>query len=59
MTVNEHGLEIPHQHSAIKDIKSCQGVFVGMSLPNPYSEGWILGDVFLAQYYTIYDKTNK
>ena len=30
-----------------------------LDLGAPYQDTWILGDLFLSAYYTVYDKVNK
>ncbi|KAJ1502140.1 Vacuolar protease A [Coelomomyces lativittatus] len=39
--------------------ETCLSSFMGINLPPHYGEIWIIGDVFLRKYFTVYDLQNK
>lgn len=39
--------------------QSCVSGFQGMNLPTSSGELWILGDVFIRQYFAVFDRANN
>eukprot|EP01017_Pseudomicrothorax_dubius_P035592 TRINITY_DN5009_c0_g2_i1.p1 TRINITY_DN5009_c0_g2~~TRINITY_DN5009_c0_g2_i1.p1 ORF type:complete len:635 (-),score=156.83 TRINITY_DN5009_c0_g2_i1:219-2123(-) len=55
---DENKVERPFQHSSIPEITHCAGLFMPLDLPGKFSNYWILGDVFMSKYVTIFDRAN-
>ncbi|KAM5319067.1 pepsin A [Glossophaga mutica] len=58
-TIN--GIEYPLPPSAyvLQSQQSCVSGFQGMNLPTASGELWILGDIFIRQYFTVFDRGNN
>ena len=59
LTVTEKGWDEPYMHSESSDIIGCVAAVSILDLGDPYDDTWILGDLFLSAYYTVYYKVNK
>lgn len=43
----------------LQNQQGCVSGVQGMNLPTPSGELWILGDVFIRQYFTVFDRANN
>ena len=60
MTGTKTDVDYPGTHSKIEDIENCQSLFSESNLPEVTEfNTFVLGDIFLSKYYTVFDKQNK
>lgn len=43
----------------LQNQESCVSGFQGMNLPTASGDLWILGDVFIRQYFAVFDRANN
>ncbi|KAK2100377.1 hypothetical protein P7K49_021725 [Saguinus oedipus] len=58
-TINGIQYPVPASAYILQDEESCTSGFQGMNIPTAYGELWILGDVFIRQYFAVFDRANN
>ena len=46
-------------HSPVENIELCVAAFLGLDINPPHGPFWILGDIFMTKFYTLFDRDNK
>ena len=58
LTVSDNGWEEnPWEHG--EDIEECEVGMIALDVPFPEGPVYVLGDIFLMKWYTIYDRDNS
>jgi saccharopepsin len=57
--VDGHSFELTPQEYVMNVEGMCLFAFVGIDVPAPAGPLWIMGDVFIRQWYTVFDWGNE
>ncbi len=38
---------------------NCASAFMPLDIPEPHDDSWILGDLFLTKFYSVFDRDNN
>ena len=49
-------MESPYYHSSMDDVIQCVGAFYALDIDEPAGPLWVMGDVFMSKYYTVFEK---
>ncbi|KAI5278042.1 pepsin A-like [Manis pentadactyla] len=58
-TINGIQYPLPASAYILQNQQGCASGFQGMNLPTASGELWILGDVFIRQYFAVFDRANN
>ncbi|VCW77317.1 unnamed protein product, partial [Gulo gulo] len=58
-TINGIQYPLPPSAYILQNQQDCVSGFQGMNLPTASGELWILGDVFIRQYFAVFDRANN
>ncbi|XP_045710684.1 pepsin A [Phyllostomus hastatus] len=58
-TINGIQYPLPPSAYILQSQQGCVSGFQGMNLPTASGELWILGDIFIRQYFTVFDRGNN
>ncbi|XP_054419789.1 pepsin A [Pteronotus mesoamericanus] len=58
-TINGIQYPLPPSAYILQSQQGCASGFQGMNLPTASGELWILGDIFIRQYFTVFDRANN
>ncbi|ELV10247.1 Pepsin A [Tupaia chinensis] len=58
-TINGVQYPLPPSAYILQSQEGCTSGFQGMNIPTASGELWILGDVFIRQYYAVFDRANN
>lgn len=54
LTFTSHGEDDPGVHSS--KVSDCMTAFMAMDISGPEGPLWVLGDIFMSRYYTVFDR---